>query len=118
MDSGNLILGPSRAQWGRGSGTGSGTNSPLSGSKEDLSNNKLAHLDFEVFDVLDDILPTIRSIGNWKKYPVLIDLILFYSSLGRYCVQFLVVKFRTSWTAGFAAKYSINYIIDNQLMPL
>ncbi|XP_063678716.1 eukaryotic translation initiation factor 4 gamma 3-like isoform X3 [Bolinopsis microptera] len=39
VDSGNLILGPSRAQWGRGSGTGSGTNSPLSGSKEDLSTN-------------------------------------------------------------------------------
>lgn len=37
LDSSSLILGPTAGKWGRGSGTGSGTNSPLSGSKEDLT---------------------------------------------------------------------------------
>ena len=39
LDSVNIVLGPSRQAWGRGSGTGSGTNSPI-GSTENLASLK------------------------------------------------------------------------------
>lgn len=64
VDVSSLQLGPGggRSIWGRGSGTGSGANSPLSGSKEDLSTTNR-------FDLIKNDRKTIICQGKTASAP-------------------------------------------------